>query len=949
MAREVIDIIIQERGGVRVERVIERIGNRAEGSQRQVSLLRRALGGLSAGFAIREVLRSVDAYQRLQNQLSIVASTSGELRILNQELFNIAQRTRQPLEQVGSLYGKLAQAGQELGGTQEQLLRFTELTGKALAIQGTTANGARGVLIQLSQAMGEGIVRAQEFNSLIENARPLLLAAATGIDEAGGSVNKLRQLVIAGELSSREFFDAVLEGGTILDEQFGRTTATVGQALTQLNNAWLNFIGTSGAGSVILKNVVGVLTLIVNNFDALAGVIITAGTAFAAYWGASALGSAIAAIRGAVVAQTALNVALGATGLSATRAAGALKLVQVGIRGVTAAIATNPIGALAVAITLAIGALFQLRNEMVEFGGVSASVGSIVMVIWQRIQEAVKAAVEFFADAFSSFAENALAGVNNVLGYFGDINVTAKDVGNFIIAVFKSGIDAIVTEFRVLYNVAIGVFRGIAASARGVFDGLAAAVSGDFSAAGEAFSNAFSGENFNFDGAITAAREGAEKIADNFSRDFLGEAGAAISPGVQSIFEEAAQRDLNIAEQLRLEEELRKLEKIKGQTNGLGGAAGGAAAELEGVAEQLKEITDGSVTTQMQELVDRTVALRQALASGTIGVQEYNLEQNALRLEAVELAAELNSVEQEVRRTNEAILQLALDSGTATFGDAFLLQLSRMTEGVNNFRASAGTVFGEFFESFTTGFSNSIGAAIVQSEDLGEALHNVASSALQSLISGLIQVGVQYLLNAALGQTLQAAATASSVAQAGVASAAWAPAAALASIATGGASAAAANASIASTIASTRSLATVGAFADGGLINAPGGPRDDKGLAAVSDGEFIVNARDTARNRPLLEAMNRGVDIMSRLPRFQDGGEYAGDVARKPQVIAQRAENDIQATTRAAARDRDTRPIEVDARPEVIVVRDQDEAQRYLQSANGRRTLVSVLGEEGVI
>lgn len=948
MAREVIDIIIQERGGVRVERVIERIGNRAERSQGQVSLLRRALGGLGAGFAIREVLRSVDSYQRLQNQLSIVARTSGELQRLNQGLFDIAQRTRQPLEQVGSLYGKLAQAGQELGASQEQMLVFTERTGQALAIQGTAANGARGVLIQLSQAMGEGIVRAQEFNSLVENARPLLLAAANGIDEAGGSISRLRKMVIEGELSSREFFDAVLEGGTILEEQFGRTTATVGQALTQLNNAWLNFIGTSGAGSVILKTVVGVLTVLVQNFDAFAGAIITAGVAFGAYWGATVLGAAIAALRGAILSQTALNVALGATGLSATTASAAIKLVRVAIYRLTAAIAANPLGALAVAITLALGALYQLRNQMVTFGNTSASVGSIIVVVWQRIKGAVLSAVEFFRDAFSAFTESALTAVNNVLSYFTDINVNAKDVANFLIAVFKSGIENIVVQFRVLYRVAIGVFQGIAAAAKGIFNGLAAAVSGDFTAAGEAFKGAFSAKNFNFDDAVAEARKGAQAIAANFSRDFLGEAGAAISPGIQRIFDEAAQRDLNIGEQIDMEDQLRQLEQLPNALGAAGGAAKGAKADLEGVAKALKEITDGSVKNQIQELVDKQEALNQAYANGVISSQEYQLGQNALRLESTELAAELNSVEQEVRKTNEAILQLAIDTGTATFGDAFLLQLSKMTEGVQNFRASAGTAFGEFFESFTDGFANSIGRAIVQSEDLGEALSNVAEQALTQLISALVKLGIQYVLNAALGKTLGAAATAASVAQAGVASAAWAPAAALASLATGGANAAGANTAIASTLASTKALATVGAFADGGLVNAPGGPRDDKGLAAVSNGEFIVNARDTARNRPLLEAMNRGVDIMSRLPRFQNGGEFAGDITRRPQIIAQRAANDIQATERVTPR-QNTQPINVETpRPEVIILRDPQEVENYLLSADGRRVFVDIAAEEGI-
>lgn len=56
----------------------------------------------------------------------------------------------------------------------------------------------------------------------------------------------------------------------------------------------------------------------------------------------------------------------------------------------------------------------------------------------------------------------------------------------------------------------------------------------------------------------------------------------------------------------------------------------------------------------------------------------------------------------------------------------------------------------------------------------------------------------------------------------------------------------------------TDMLATIPAFRDGGWVSAPGGPRDDLGLARVSDDEFIVNAQAAQRNRALLEHVNAG-------------------------------------------------------------------------------------------
>ena len=85
---------------------------------------------------------------------------------------------------------------------------------------------ARGALTQLSQTLGQSIVRGEEFNSILEGAFPIALAAARGLDAAGGSVGRLRTLVIEGRVSSEEFFRAIWRGGGEIDQQFALTTPT---------------------------------------------------------------------------------------------------------------------------------------------------------------------------------------------------------------------------------------------------------------------------------------------------------------------------------------------------------------------------------------------------------------------------------------------------------------------------------------------------------------------------------------------------------------------------------------------------------------------------------------------------------------------------------------------------------------------------------------------------
>jgi tape measure domain-containing protein len=292
------------------------------------------------------------------------------------------------------------------------------------------------------------------------------------------------------------------------------------------------------------------------------------------------------------------------------------------------------------------------------------------------------------------------------------------------------------------------------------------------------------------------------------------------------------------------------------------------------IEEELKR----SLTEQEISLASATMrSLEVAKESASIYEEiKGPLDSYTTSLEALYLVLDTGRISQDafnvsLASLNQTILETVTQSGDGSFADGFLLGISKMTEAVRTFAASSGEVFSDFFGSLTTGFADSVGKAIVFSENLGQALKSVAQNALASLISGLVEMGIQALLNAALGQTIAAAATAASVATAATTAAAWAPAAALASLATLGTNAAPAAAAIASTVALSTGLAAAGGFAEGGLITGPGGPKEDKIPAWLSNREFVVNADATSKNLPLLKAINSGMDVSRLLPSFASG------------------------------------------------------------------------------
>jgi len=279
MTDRVIRVVLDSRG---VASGARRAGGPLRGLRGQVSGLSGAFkvaAGAAAGFGlalgVREIVRAVDTYQALQNRLRVVTDSTEELTAAQERLFDISQDTRTSFEATVGLFSRASIAADELGASQEELFRLVEISGKALAIQGGAAAESAGALRQLSQSFSSGIVRGEEFNSILEGAFPLAQAAARGLDAAGGSVGRLRTLVIEGKVSSEEFFRAILKGGGELDAQFATTVSTIGQAFTVLNNSLLSFVGgineASGAGSSAAQAIKGLADAVDLLSDALTG------------------------------------------------------------------------------------------------------------------------------------------------------------------------------------------------------------------------------------------------------------------------------------------------------------------------------------------------------------------------------------------------------------------------------------------------------------------------------------------------------------------------------------------------------------------------------------------------------------------------------------------------------------------------------------------------------
>lgn len=253
----------------------------------------------------------------------------------------------------------------------------------------------------------------------------------------------------------------------------------------------------------------------------------------------------------------------------------------------------------------------------------------------------------------------------------------------------------------------------------------------------------------------------------------------------------------------------------------------------------------------MLEYQANTAVLKQLMIDDPIHSGYYASQLRALGQQALELKLKLNY---------EGItgnLMGQLNALAVGFG-----RLANDFEGIIPGMADA---WGDFFADFSEGFADVIGKAIWDSENLGVAIGDVARSAISSLISALIQLGIQWLVMQVIGQSTQGAVASSSAAAGATVAAAWMPAAVAVSLATFGANAPPAMGGMAATfglgtaLSATSSAITKSAgFKNGGHVRGPGTGTSDSIFARLSDGEYVVNAKSTKAFLPILEMMNKG-------------------------------------------------------------------------------------------
>lgn len=225
-----------------VEQSFKNAGRAAKETADAVNYLGRGLQAVVAAFGVRELSRLSDEYQNATARLQIFTQSNEELARLQGSLFGIAQNTRQSLSATVDLYYQLANATQDVGTSQAQLLQITSGVNKGLIISGSVGDSAKGVIIQLSQALAAGKLRGQEFNTVNEQGNRIMRAVGEGL---GLTVGQLRELANAGDLTTELFVRGFTKGLASLEQDFNKIPVTITGALQIAQNELQQFLGTT--------------------------------------------------------------------------------------------------------------------------------------------------------------------------------------------------------------------------------------------------------------------------------------------------------------------------------------------------------------------------------------------------------------------------------------------------------------------------------------------------------------------------------------------------------------------------------------------------------------------------------------------------------------------------------------------------------------------------------
>jgi len=190
------------------------------------SALQFAAAYVSIGAAVKAV-KMADEFNLLETRVRTATKATSDFSAVFKELTANAIASGSSLDGTVSAFQTISASAKDLGKSNKDAIAFVDTFQKLGSIGGSSTEALNNSLRQMSQSMAGGIVRAEEFNSIIENTPEVARAIADGLNM---SVGELRMAVLEGNLLANDVFDSLLSKTGDVNAQFGEMPVTLGRA-----------------------------------------------------------------------------------------------------------------------------------------------------------------------------------------------------------------------------------------------------------------------------------------------------------------------------------------------------------------------------------------------------------------------------------------------------------------------------------------------------------------------------------------------------------------------------------------------------------------------------------------------------------------------------------------------------------------------------------------------
>ncbi|HCM9196988.1 TPA: tape measure protein [Enterobacter hormaechei subsp. xiangfangensis] len=238
--------------------------------------INKVAGAIAASIVVdwgKAFLVAADNMSQLNARIERLTGSASAASQTMQNLMRISSATGGSLQDTAKLWETLSTALRDTGATNGQIIQLTETLQKIGRIGGSSSEEMANALRQFGQSISSGTVRAEEFNSILEQMPELARQIAAGM---GVSIGELRQLMLDGKLTAEDALNAIQKQTGSVNAEFEKLPRTLAQANNALTNSFLSMIDSVNQATGASSGMVTVIDSLTAALDRLAGKAISA-------------------------------------------------------------------------------------------------------------------------------------------------------------------------------------------------------------------------------------------------------------------------------------------------------------------------------------------------------------------------------------------------------------------------------------------------------------------------------------------------------------------------------------------------------------------------------------------------------------------------------------------------------------------------------------------------